>query len=1056
MKIFAVILFAVLIICSNAIYPQKRILDRFKTDSNQTIIKSESVLVEPSIVTENDEKCTHVNYNFINGSGYGGIQKNIELTTDDNFQITFWVKGFGLINNFEIKFSDLSGDNVWWVNNRSYKFSNNWKLFTIKKRDIEFAWGPTNDKSFKSFNSIQFIIASVNGGKGSFFIKDLSYEKLPIEDNSPYNIKLSASSKLNNNSLVENIIDKNLNTFWKSSKNEIQSIIIDLNKKREYGGLIINWDEIDFAKNFTVLKSDDNINWEEIYKVTNSGNGKRFLNFKRNESKFIKLNFVKSNNGNGYSIKEIELKDYKYTKTKNEFYSNISANFRRGIFSKYLSREMSYWTIIGANSDTKEALINEEGMIEVDKGSFSIEPFISVEDSFYTWNDVKLNQSLENEYLPIPIVNWKTNQFNLESKFYAGGIADSSFVISSYKITNTSNDKAKIKFYLAIRPFQVNPPSQFLNLKGGVSSISSIAKNDFGAIVNENKQIYNITKSSNFGCTSFDESDIVEFISKNKIPQNNKIQDKTELASAAFEYNVDLQPGKDTTIYLGFPFHNYFPQNLANFTNSNQKNLISDELLKVKTFWEDKLNKFEITLPDSAKKITNTLKSNLAYILINRDKAGIQPGSRSYERSWIRDGSLTSSALLKMGIKNEVKEFLNWYSEFQFPSGKVPCVVDSRGGDPVPENDSHGQLIYAYLQYFEFTQDTLFLFDKFNHVIKAVNYINALSDERKTDKYRFGNDSLKAFYGILPESISHEGYSAKPMHSFWDDFFALKGLKDAVTIAQILKQDEFVTNFSKIRDAFRTNLYNSLNKTIEMHKINYIPGCVELGDFDATSTTIAITPVNEFEELPQPYLNNTFQKYFNYFKTRIDSSNSWNAYTPYELRIVGTFNYLNDAEKSHKLLDFFFSHQRPKGWNHWAEVVWNNAKAPEFIGDMPHTWVGSDYINAIRSFFVFENEQKNSLIIANGLKMEWINDTIGVVVKNLPTYYGIVNYSIKKLSDTYFLELDGDLTIPEGGIKVKNFWKNRSAIDELDSKNEINLMQNYIEIKNIPARIRIR
>ena len=30
-------------------------------------------------------------------------------------------------------------------------------------------------------------------------------------------------------------------------------------------------------------------------------------------------------------------------------------------------------------------------------------------------------------------------------------------------------------------------------------------------------------------------------------------------------------------------------------------------------------------------------------------------------------------------------------------------------------------------------------------------------------------------YGLMPASISHEGYSAKPMHSYWDDFWALKG-----------------------------------------------------------------------------------------------------------------------------------------------------------------------------------------------------------------------------------------------------------------------------------------
>jgi len=31
-----------------------------------------------------------------------------------------------------------------------------------------------------------------------------------------------------------------------------------------------------------------------------------------------------------------------------------------------------------------------------------------------------------------------------------------------------------------------------------------------------------------------------------------------------------------------------------------------------------------------------------------------------------------------------------------------------------------------------------------------------------------------------------EGYSAKPMHSYWDDFFALRGFKDAAFIAKEL------------------------------------------------------------------------------------------------------------------------------------------------------------------------------------------------------------------------------------------------------------------------------
>ena len=143
-------------------------------------------------------------------------------------------------------------------------------------------------------------------------------------------------------------------------------------------------------------------------------------------------------------------------------------------------------------------------------------------------------------------------------------------------------------------------------------------------------------------------------------------------------------------------------------------------------FWKSEVEHIKFNLPPSADRIINTYKSNLGYILVNRDKAGIQPGSRSYERSWIRDGALTSSALLKSGIVTEVKDFIDWYTAHQYENGKVPCVVDFRGPDPVPENDSHGELIYLIREYFNFTHDTAFLKSKNSNVLKAVEYIESL------------------------------------------------------------------------------------------------------------------------------------------------------------------------------------------------------------------------------------------------------------------------------------------------------------------------------------------
>src|SRR3546814_11135683 len=65
------------------------------------------------------------------------------------------------------------------------------------------------------------------------------------------------------------------------------------------------------------------------------------------------------------------------------------------------------------------------------------------------------------------------------------------------------------------------------------------------------------------------------------------------------------------------------------------------------------------------------------------------------------------------------------------------------------------------------------------HVLGAFEYMEKLRLSERTEANRAKNP---AFYGLMPESISHEGYSAKPMHSYWDDFWALRGYKDAVEV----------------------------------------------------------------------------------------------------------------------------------------------------------------------------------------------------------------------------------------------------------------------------------
>jgi GH15 family glucan-1,4-alpha-glucosidase len=270
-----------------------------------------------------------------------------------------------------------------------------------------------------------------------------------------------------------------------------------------------------------------------------------------------------------------------------------------------------------------------------------------------------------------------------------------------------------------------------------------------------------------------------------------------------------MRSGETKDFHVVVPFHGWSGSPAANMNAESADIYVSLAHSTTTSMWERLLDRFQVTLPASAQPIINTVKSNLAYIFINQDGPRIQPGSRSYERSWIRDGSLTSTALLQMGIHDQVRAYTDWYAQYQFPSGKIPCVVDTRGGDPTNEHDSHGQMIYLFMQYFHFTKDTAWLRGKWDTVVKTVRFIQSLRAERKTDVYKSGTPVQRACYGLVPQSISHEGYSSAPMHSYWDDFFVLRGLKDAVSIANVLGEKSLSADFARERDDFRKDLYTS-------------------------------------------------------------------------------------------------------------------------------------------------------------------------------------------------------------------------------------------------------
>jgi hypothetical protein len=239
------------------------------------------------------------------------------------------------------------------------------------------------------------------------------------------------------------------------------------------------------------------------------------------------------------------------------------------------------------------------------------------------------------------------------------------------------------------------------------------------------------------------------------------------------------------------------------------------------------------------------------------------------------------------------------------------------------------------------------------------------------------------------------------------------------------------------------------------HGIDYIPGSVELGDFDATSTTVGVAPAGEIANLPDGALRRTFERYWEAVRRRPDST-TWDAYTPYELRTVGTFVRLGWRARAHELLEMLFADQRPRPWNHWAEVVWREPRAPKFIGDMPHTWVGSDYIRSVMDMFAYERDADSALVVGAGIPAEWVTSAPGVVVRRMPTYHGLLDFTMRAEGDSVRVTLAGLGASPPGGIVVRSPLDRPIREVVVDGRTMRAHSAEEVAVRHLPAEVILR
>jgi hypothetical protein len=96
--------------------------------------------------------------------------------------------------------------------------------------------------------------------------------------------------------------------------------------------------------------------------------------------------------------------------------------------------------------------------------------------------------------------------------------------------------------------------------------------------------------------------------------------------------------------------------------------------------------------------------------------------------------------------------------------------------------------------------------------------------------------------------------------------------------------------------------------------------------------------------------------------------------------------------------------------------VYNAPTSAKFIGDLPHTWVGSDCVRSGLDLFAYERGGDSSLVIAAGALVEWMREGAVVSVRKLSTAYGPLSCAMRERKVSWSFESSGSFESRSVGL----------------------------------------
>ena len=329
-----------------------------------------------------------MDFDFKGAGGFVVARRFIARRMPTEYAVRFRLRGHGAINNLELKLVDAGGQNVWRHVIKDLRPPARWKRMRIEGREIDFAWGPASGSDLVQLGSMELAIVAGEGGAGTLWIADLQ-----IEDCTPTQAPRATASSELPGFAAGAALD---GAGWKPRPEDARpSLVIDFSQPRTIGGLVIDWLGEAPADGFRVRASNGGGRWKSLYCAERAGGKRSYVYLPGLKTRFLRLDIARADTAEIGAM--VRLQAFDYSRSLAAFWHHVAAAEPRGWHPRWLHREQSVWTPIGRSNGIHCALMNGDGMVEVDQGSFSIEPMLLIKDRLFTWADFSARQELLEE-----------------------------------------------------------------------------------------------------------------------------------------------------------------------------------------------------------------------------------------------------------------------------------------------------------------------------------------------------------------------------------------------------------------------------------------------------------------------------------------------------------------------------------------------------------------------------------------------------------------------------------------------------------------------------------